>query len=421
MSTALAIASVTYVLKDLLTNGLSKQNHVNGSIVTALPPDRIDTENEPDQLNLFMYQAKPNQGWRNEGYPSRSSQGEQLNNPPLALDLHYFLTAYGAEELNAEILLGYGMQVFHEIPVLTRNAIRASLASPPASLNLSSSKLDEQVEQIKITPEPLNAEEMSKLWTAFQAKYRTTAAYQVTVVLIQSHKSTKAALPVLDRRIYALPFHQPTIDAVQSQAPAANSPISDHQKILANYKLVLVGKQLKSDHVKVRIDGQTLLPNASDISDTRIVVALPNTAANDLSAGIHGVQVIHELEMGIGSPPVLHRGVESNVEAFVLSPELVAPLPAYAEDTKRITINVQPAITDRQRAVILLNSLNPASGKAYSFEVPGVPPGQKKTKHVVQTKGIASGTYLIRIQVDGAESPLTASAGTYNAPTVSIP
>src|SRR4029453_14250077 len=94
-------------------------------LVTALPPDRIQmTPNEPSQLNLFMYQVTPNQGWRNVGMPSHSANGEPQTNPPLALDLHYLLSAYGAEEFFAEALLGYGMQVLHDTPVLSRAFIR---------------------------------------------------------------------------------------------------------------------------------------------------------------------------------------------------------------------------------------------------------------------------------------------------------
>ncbi len=65
--------------------------------VTALPPDRIvTTPTEPSQLNLFMYQALVNTAWRNVGMPSHAAAGERLTNPPLGLDLHYLLTAFGA-------------------------------------------------------------------------------------------------------------------------------------------------------------------------------------------------------------------------------------------------------------------------------------------------------------------------------------
>src|SRR4051794_27104830 len=125
MSSALAIASVTAVLKDLLNNGIIDRDLVSalgGVTVTALPPDRIDTSanNRQSQLNLFLYQVTPNAEWRNA----------KNSSAPLALDLHYLLTAYGASEFHGEILLGYGMQLLHETPILPIEAIRRALAPP---------------------------------------------------------------------------------------------------------------------------------------------------------------------------------------------------------------------------------------------------------------------------------------------------
>src|SRR5262249_10829045 len=134
MSSALAIAGVTAVIKDLLDNGLIDQMiPVLGTQfkTTALPPDMITlgTDQSP-QLNLFMWQATPNAAWRNMGYPSRDSRGNRISNPSLALDLHYLLSAYGSTDLQAEILLGYAMQLLHETPVLARDAIRKALNPP---------------------------------------------------------------------------------------------------------------------------------------------------------------------------------------------------------------------------------------------------------------------------------------------------
>jgi len=133
MSSALAIAAVSASLKDLLNNGLIDHDlsSIGSFTVTAQPPDRISTgQTEANQLNLFLYRVTPNQGWRNVGTPSRDARGVRISNPPLALDLHYLLTAYGAVDLNAEVLIGYAMQILHETPVLTRQQLRTALAAP---------------------------------------------------------------------------------------------------------------------------------------------------------------------------------------------------------------------------------------------------------------------------------------------------
>ena len=111
----------------------------------------------------------PNLGWRNEGLPSRDGSGRtRLSNPPLALDLHYLLSAYSGGDLHAEILLGYAMQLLHEIPVLTREAIRTALQRPPDDRGRAATGTARPGRfgpagpdrAVKITPEYLNTEEI---------------------------------------------------------------------------------------------------------------------------------------------------------------------------------------------------------------------------------------------------------------------
>jgi hypothetical protein len=424
VSTALAIASVTAVLKDLLNNGLVDQNlvaAVGDVTVSALPPDRIEVgeATEKSQLNLFLYQVTPNQGWRNVGLPSRDGRGERLTNPPLALDLHYLLMAYGAKDMHAEILLGYGMQILHETPVLVRDAVRRALAPGgglPASLQLlGESALADQIEQIKISPLSLTTEEVSRLWTAFQAKYRPTAAYQASVVLIESRRSTRAALPVRARKVFVLPFHNPVIERIRSQA-ADGEPILDAQPILAGHNLVIDGENLRGDDTIVNIGGIPV--DDAAVEDTRIIVKLPAS----LQAGVQGVQVIHRIAMG--SPPLPHEGFSSNIAAFVLRPEIQA---ISVSSPGVFTVDVVPSIGESQRVVLLLNEFNPPAdrlARAYSFAapLPTFSPAVGVTGIDVDFSGVVPGTYLARLQVDGAESPVVADAtGLYSDPQVQVP
>jgi hypothetical protein len=219
--------------------------------------------------------------------------------------LHYLLTAFGEVELHAEILLGYAMQLLHENPVLDRNLIRNSLSVASATnpggrlpsdlLALARSGLAEQFEQIKISPEPLNTEEMSKLWTAFQTKYRPCTAYVVTVVLIESDKPTSSPLPVIRRNVYAVPFRHPVINKILSSPNVANAAISEFRRIVTGDILVLEGEQLKSESVTVKIGDVEIPPVDDNVSSTRISIELD--AALGLKAGIHGVQVVQPNEV----------------------------------------------------------------------------------------------------------------------------
>ena len=83
MSSPLAIAAVTAVLKSFLENSVIEHDLaavLGGSVtISAEPPDRIDIGGaSPDRINLFLFQATENQGWRNVALPSRAPNGERL-------------------------------------------------------------------------------------------------------------------------------------------------------------------------------------------------------------------------------------------------------------------------------------------------------------------------------------------------------
>jgi hypothetical protein len=196
MNSALSIASVTAILKDLLDNRLVQQG-IAGSMgditVSALPPDRVPVgAEEQPQINLFLYRVVPNTTWRTS---DRVAGGENGSGTPssMALDLHYLLTAYGQMDLQAEILLGQSIQLMHETPVLSAEHIRASLdpsvsnglAAMPTRSILKTSSLLEATEQIRIQPEFIDLDETSKLWSALQARYRPSVAYRVSLVEIR--------------------------------------------------------------------------------------------------------------------------------------------------------------------------------------------------------------------------------------------
>ncbi|MFZ0745572.1 MAG: DUF4255 domain-containing protein, partial [Terracidiphilus sp.] len=219
MSNALAISGVTAILQYYLNKLYVSESAQFPSQVTVscLAPDQVQkqlagSQNVENQVNLFLHQVTHNASWRNVDLASMSADGTQrLKSPPLALNLHYLLTAYGSEFWQSEALLGYALMMLHEAPVLTRNDIANALTmltnppfpipvpypSNPLTKFIGFSGLADQIEMIKIVPETLGREEMAWLWTALKADYRTTFPFQVSVVLMQPDLQTSFALPVL--------------------------------------------------------------------------------------------------------------------------------------------------------------------------------------------------------------------------------
>lgn len=442
MSNALAIGAVSAVLKDLLNNGVIEHDLASavGAVnISTRAPDLVPTgANDPAQLVLFLYRVNQNQGWRNSNLPSRNDRGERTSNPPLALDLHYLLIAHGAAEFQAEILLGYAMQLLHENPVLGRDAIRRALALPapisgsvlpPAFQALAAADLADQFEAIRVTPEPLALEELAKIWPAIQGHYRLTTAYHVSTVLIESQKSARSALPVRKPKLYVLPFVRPTIESV-----AADVALGADIRLTAGSTLLIRGADLRGPITRVRVGEALAPPPTLDISERQIKLPLLGLAG--LRAGATGAQVVHDVPMG--EPETAHRGTESNVVAFVLHP-LVNGAPALSavESTSEngvsfvsaiTTVTFNPPVGRNQRVQVLLNELNPVGSvaRAYSFGAPSnngiANPDQPETTTVgFPVRRVVAGTYLVRVVVDGAESPLASDgSGNYNQPQVTF-
>ncbi len=422
MSNVLSIAAVTAVLKALLENGLVSDPiaaSVGDVIVTALPPDRISVEaDERAQINLFLYQVTQNRNvdWLSQEFRSKHSRmngNPRSPTPPLALDLHYLLTAYGAKDFQAELLLGYAMHLLHKTPAITSDIIENTLINvsttntssgfSQALASVSVSGLAEQIGQIKLTPEFFNMEETSKLWSVLQTHYRPSATYLASMVLIESSNDKSEGL-------YMMPLSQPNIEQVLA-------PAKTDQMIVAGTTLVIRGKRLRGEITQIRLSNTKTLLVPQEVKETQISLLLPP----DLYASVQGIQVVH---LTMGNAGQMDHFVESNVAAFVLHPTITAFV-AQVENssdnlcTAEITVKFQPKVGKAQRVVLLLNEASGDSPVAYSFLV--APRTEDTDVITIPVKNVKPATYIVRVQVDGAESPLHKNqSGEYDSPQVTI-
>jgi hypothetical protein len=404
MSSPLAIGAVSAVLRNYLDNGLIEINApVSPVKVTAVAPDtiKLDDPEPAPSLNLFLYRTSRNQGWQEVGLPSFDGNGSRVSAPPLALNLHYLLTAYGNADFEAEILLGYAMHLLHERPVLDRKAIRDALQVPldssilpPAFQALTASDLADQLEAVTITDEPMDSEEMSRLWSAMQAHYRPTAPYVVTVVLIEGRKPTRTPLPVLTRGIVVEPSLLPPFPTILSVDPQKQPAARLGETV------TLTGHHLDGTSAVVRF-AHRLLENPNEITvgastdPTSIDVALPtgSTAEQDWPAGVYTVS------LSLVRPSET-KPRESNVAAMLLAPEPQLPPTTVTRDatTRRVTVtlDVKPQVRPAQDARLTL-------GGAAGVADPHSTATSTLTFHLGD---VPQGAQWVRLTVDGVESLL---------------
>jgi hypothetical protein len=410
MSNHLAVATVTGALQHVLAGAAAV---VPGATVTARRPDSAAAH--AASINIFLYQAVPNAAYRNADLPTRRADGLLTHRPQAALTLHYLLTFFGDDtRFEPQRLLGASVRKLHAQPILTKQDIVNVTKTNSA---LTGSNLDAQVDLVRFTPLGLSLEELSKLWSVFvQSPYALSVAYQAGAILIETDEAPAGALPVQTRNVYVKPFRQPVVEKVVSQ-PDESSPI------VAGGTMLIRGQQLRGDSTLVLLGG--VERNPISVSDTEISVIVPP----DLRAGIQPLQVVHKIRMGAGAD---HRGFESNVMPFVLAPtamQTVSNITSAVENgvtlfSAKVTITFTPAVAKTQFVKLMLNEADAPNDRPphdYTFLAPKdngiVNVNQTETANIAfAVSRVRGGVYFLRVQVDGAESPLAVDTNP-NSPT----
>lgn len=225
MSVATAIGSVSRSLRTLLRDRMELSTD---PAVTLLAPD--ETASAP-RVNLFLYQVAQHAQLRNAGPRLRAGTTDVLEGPPLSLVLSYLMTAYanndpGTGNAEAHAILGEAMRVFHEWPVVPDDVLDEDL--------------DDATERLQIVQVPLDPEAISRVWATFDAPYRLSVAYEVSVV--QLNRSPASERP-LARRVRAIgtprvlaPYAPPRLLDLSPRSGTAGSTLTFSGEHLAGWR-----------------------------------------------------------------------------------------------------------------------------------------------------------------------------------------
>ncbi len=427
MSNALGIAGVTAVLQYYLTNLYASPsvspNFPSGVTVSCLAPDQVQSDivtsgntDTEHQVNLFLHQVTRNAAWRNQDFASMSSDGSvRLSNPPLALNLHYLLTAYGSEYWQSEALLGYAIMMLHEAPVLTRQEVATAIANLQHPLNalngpIAFCGLADQVEMLKIIPEHLSKEEMAWLWTALKADYRVTFPFQVSVVLMQPTSGTSLALPVLQRVFGPAPTNGP-VPMQNPQIVSITTP-SGQPGAQAGDKVVVAGVNLTgATHVVIGNARFGMQPPIAILSGNAVANSVtfnvPAASGANYPAGAYELEVQFRDSTGNVALQVTNSLPFGIAPTLPTGPPQHLPSTATATGTTVTLAIFSPAILEGQSVQLGLSSMSTPLASGLASAQPYTAPAT--SLNFVFEPPLPTGVNLLaRLQVDGISSIIQA-------------
>lgn len=387
MSNPTAIAAVTATLQAVLGTEITADPNLNDTTVTALPLDKARGTISTNQLNLFLYQVLPNAAWRNMDMPKSVRPGE-TGMSPLALDLHYLITAFGRENDTSQPfdhhLLGKAMSVLYDHALLGPEEIQVAFPG---------SGLENQPDRVRITLQPLSVEDISKLWMGFATQYRVSVGYDVSVTLIDSTQRVKTPLPVLTRGAQDKGWASQASLIPPVPSLFAVTPPNQQPSARLGDTLRLTGVNLDGANVGVQFNHPLwstpveVAPDAGG-SSSQLSVQVPDKPAN-WPAGFYTVAVL-----------VQRRGETyrrtTNQLAFSLAPAVTITPASAAAGKITYTATCRPQVWPGQVVSLLLGSL----------EVPVQSFTAQTATLKFAASNLPSGSYYFRLRVDGVDSLL---------------
>jgi hypothetical protein len=407
MSTAMAIAAVTAALKSVLAKKITDLANLTnlvgqfeGPLVFSQSPHSI-AEKKP-YLNFFMYMANESAAMRNLELPTRDAAGRRLSKSPLALELNYVLTARAPAEVGTDVLLGHGMQAFHEMPILSKAQIVSLLRAQNIPEIIKSSGIENQMEEIKIIHKNMSLDEMSKLWSTFQSPYHASSCYKVTVILIETDEPVISSLPVLTR---GKDDTGPIVGGNMT-APVGVLPEIFHlhveggqKNVLLGGKITLEGSNLNGEVVKIvfthpHLSSPIELNPDRGNSANKLTVTIPKNPKK-WAAGFYRVSVRV-------TPKVDKKEVfQSNAVSVGLAPSVKKiDRNQITRKDKKVTfkdVELTPDIHPGQSASLIIGS------ESLNLDTKGTASTSKLTFSGDLHR---SGSLFFRLRVDGVDSPL---------------
>lgn len=204
------LGKVTSTLQRLLENNVSR---LFGSAVTVTPapPDLVNTRSMETGftdkiLSLHLFHIEEDPHYKN--FPGSGTDIPDVATQPMALKLHYVLTAHTPEDpdalstntqnfLDRHTLFGAALKTFHDFPVIT-DKTQVLNQSGTTLITVLDPDLQQRDNTIHVVLRPIKPEESVSFWlTDDKAGARLSAFYEVSVMMLEPERPKSVASGVV--------------------------------------------------------------------------------------------------------------------------------------------------------------------------------------------------------------------------------
>ena len=307
--------------------------------------------------------------------------------------------------------MGSTIRTLIDRPLLTQSMIKESLINAKTPI-LEESDLVDQVQKIRFIPSTMTTDELTRVWSIlFQTPYSLSFPYKATAVLIQGDRSGRLALPVRKTEAYIM-LARPVIENID------HYPLNDDKRMIntitLDSRIMIQGRDFTGEgKVKIQVGRSHITPNSIESNTASLFFPdLSSEERDRLRAGVSGIQLLRV--SGKAEDISTEVTVESNAFPFELCPQVrdeegisIESLEIDSITNKFngiVVVKVDILIAPGQRVFLLLNGTNSQISGSYIFRAERHRRLSREIRFPI--RNIEAGEYLLRVQVDGAESPL---------------
>ncbi|MGA1841676.1 MAG: Pvc16 family protein [bacterium] len=317
-----AIGDITLAIKKLLEQELGNDN-----MVSLNPPwedlGSGSDNNKSQGVNLFLYRVEENPHCKNMEWLGDPHNPKKIPASALSLDLFYLLTPFITNPNSstddpafAHKVLGKAMRILHSNPVL--NDIHNPYFDADNDMHFPEN-LRNSFEKIEVSLNPMNMEEMSKIWSMGNNPYKLSVAYHVSLVQIAPAPPVKPTAPLVQKT----GIQEPAIIAppMITQLSPASGPVGT--------KLQITGVNLSPEGFSPKVKmNETSITDLENATQNEIVLKVPE----DVKRG-----PLQNIKVSI-------NGKESNAKQFRITPWISSIEPQRGavdkEDPAALTIDI---------------------------------------------------------------------------------